>query len=206
MRTSALLPILRSQLQGGLLAQLYLHPDTEYSLTEVARRLGASITAVHHEVERLVGAGLVDERRQGNMRLVRAAESRLARPLTELLALTYGPIAVLPDELGDVEGIRQAYLFGSWARRYCGEPGPPPGDVDVLIVGSTDLDDLDEAARRAETILQTPVHIVRVIPQRWVSQAHDDAFLTDVRSKPYVPLALGDNELGGVGDARQSTR
>lgn len=193
MRTSALLPILRSQVQGGLLAQLYLHPDTEYSLTEVARHLGASVTAVHHEVERLVAAGLVDERRHGNMRLIRAAESRLARPLTELLALTYGPIAVLPDELADVEGIRQAYLFGSWARRYCGEPGPPPGDVDVLVVGRTDLDDLDEAARRVEKILHMPVHIVRILPERWDSQANDDAFLSDVRSKPRVLIALADN-------------
>lgn len=194
MRTSALLPILRSQLQGGLLAQLYLHPDTEYSLTEVAKYLGVSITAVHHEVERLVAAGLVDERRYGNMRLIRAAEGRLARPLTELLALTYGPIAVLPDELAAVRGIREAYLFGSWARRYCGEPGPPPGDVDVLVVGNTDLDDLDEAARRVEKILQIPVHIVRILPERWDNQAHDDTFLVDVRSKPTVFIALGRNE------------
>lgn len=194
MKTSALLPILRSQLQGGLLAQLYLHPDREYSLTEVAKYLGASITAVHHEVERLVAAGLVDERRHGNMRLVRAGESRLARPLTELLALTYGPIAVLPDELAAVQGIRQAYLFGSWARRYGGEPGPPPGDVDVLVVGSTDLDDLDEAARRVEKTLQLPVHIVRILPERWDSQAPDDAFLADIRSKPRLLIALGDND------------
>ncbi|MGV7744320.1 nucleotidyltransferase domain-containing protein [Mycobacterium kansasii] len=194
MRTSALLPILRSQLQGGLLAQLYLHPESEYSLSEVAKYVGASVTAVHHEVERLVAAGLVDERRYGNMRLIRAAQSRLTRPLTELLALTYGPIAVLPDELAAVPGIRQAYLFGSWARRYGGEPGPPPGDVDVLVVGNTDLDDLDEAARRVEKILQLPVHIVRILPERWDSPAWDDTFVADVRSKPKVLIAVRDTE------------
>jgi DNA-binding transcriptional ArsR family regulator len=193
-KTSALLPILRSQMQGGLLAQLYLHPSREYSLTEVAKYVGASITAVHHEVERLAAAGLVVERRHGNMRLIRAAENRLSRPLTELLALTYGPIAVLPDELATVAGIRQAYIFGSWARRYSGEPGPPPGDVDVLVVGSTDLDDLDEAARRVEGILQFPVHMIRILPERWDNQAGDDAFVADVRSKPRVLIALGHNE------------
>lgn len=190
MKTSALLPILRSQLQGELLALLYLHPDTEYSLSDAARHIGATVRAVHHEVERLAAAGFVQERRFGNMRLIKAAETRLARPLTELLSLTYGPLSVLPNELASVDGVLQAFVFGSWARRYVGEPGPPPADVDVLVVGSADLDDLDEAARRAEELLHFPVHITRVLPDRWASEAQDDGFLADVRNKPRVPIEL----------------
>lgn len=190
-KTSALLPILRSQLQGELLALLYLHPAVEYSLSDVARHIGASVRAVHHEVERLTATGFVQERRLGNMRLIKAAETRMSRPLTELLALTYGPLAVLPDELADVDGIQKAFVFGSWARRYAGEAGPPPADVDVLVVGSADLDDLDEAARRAEKVLHSPVHITRVLPARWDGEADDDGFLADVRRKPRVPIELG---------------
>ena len=37
----ALLPILRSQVAGDLLALLYLHPEAEYSLTEAAMTIGA---------------------------------------------------------------------------------------------------------------------------------------------------------------------
>lgn len=192
MKTSALLPILRSQLQGQLLALLYLHPEAEYSLTEAANQIGASVRAVHHEVERLVDAGLVQERRHGNMRLIKAADTRLTRPLTELLALTYGPLPVLAHELADVEGIDEAFMFGSWARRFDGEPGPPPGDVDVLVVGVSDLDDLDEAARRAEQTLKRPVSITRVLPDRWADASGDDGFLADVRVKPRVSIDLGD--------------
>ena len=49
MRSSAssLLPLLRSQVQGDLLAVLYLHPDQEYSLTEAAKLIGASVKTVH---------------------------------------------------------------------------------------------------------------------------------------------------------------
>lgn len=192
MKTSALLPILRSQLQGQLLALLYLHPEAEYSLTETANQIGASVRAVHHEVERLVEAGLVQERRHGNMRLIKAADTRLTRPLTELLALTYGPLPVLARELADVGGIDEAFIFGSWARRFDGEPGPPPGDVDVLVVGVSDLDDLDEAARRAEQTLKRSVSITRVLPDRWADSSSDDGFLTDVRAKPRVSIELGD--------------
>src|SRR5207244_5812432 len=44
----ALLPILRSQVAGDLLALLYLPPDAEYSLTEAADAIHASLNAVHH--------------------------------------------------------------------------------------------------------------------------------------------------------------
>ena len=44
----------------------------------------------------------------------------VSRPLTDLLAVTYGPLPVLNDLLAGVEGITQAFIYGSWAARYLG--------------------------------------------------------------------------------------
>ena len=126
MRTAPpeLLPILRSRVQGDLLALLYLHPEEEYSLTEIAEAIDASVKAVHHEVARLAPAGLVTARRRGNLRLVRAVtDSVLTGPLTDLLAVTYGPLPVLSDALADVPDLEAAYIYGSWAARYRGARG-----------------------------------------------------------------------------------
>lgn len=197
MRTAApaLLPLLRSQVQGDLLALLYLHPDQDYSLTEVADRIGASVKAVHVEASRLVEAGLVHDARRGNVRLIRAApDTPLARPLTELLAVTYGPLPVLTDLLTDVDGIDQAYIYGSWAARYRGEPGPVPADVDVIVVGTADRDDLHDIAQRAEQPLGRPVNIRRISPEAWQQPDPSDAFLDSVRRRPLVELRITDNE------------
>lgn len=83
----------------------------------------------------------------------------MSRPLTDLLAVTYGPLPVLTDLLSGVEGVGQAYIYGSWAARYLGEPGPVPQDVDVLAVGTASDDDLYEAARQAEVRLGREVNI-----------------------------------------------
>src|ERR1700753_2400624 len=83
----------------------------------------------------------------------------VTRPLTDLLAVTYGPLPVLTDLLSRVEGVGQAYIYGSWAARYLGEPGPVPQDVDVLAVGTASDDDLYGAARRAEARLGREVNI-----------------------------------------------
>jgi DNA-binding transcriptional ArsR family regulator len=185
----ALLPLLRSQVAGDLLALLYLHPDDEYSLTEVASAIGASLNAVHHEVSRLAPAGLIKDRKRGNLRLVSAAtDSLLARPLTDLLAVTYGPLPVLNDLLKEVPGIEEAYIYGSWAARYQGEPGPIPGDVDVIVIGSPTLDDLDDVSEEAQRQLRRPVNIRRMRPETWANPEPDDPFLRSVRSRPLVSL------------------
>ncbi len=196
MRTEspALLPLLRSQVQGNLLALTYLNPAQEYTVTEAARRIGASVKATQQEVDRLVAAGFLADRRHGNNRLVRAVtDSPVSRPLTDLLTVTYGPLPVLTEELRTVPGIARAYLYGSWAARYSGEPGPPPNDVDVLVVGDADADELDLAAQRAEQRLGgREVNIRRVRARVWEKPPKTDAFLASVRSRPLVELAVAD--------------
>lgn len=201
MRTTppALLPLLRSQVQGQLLALLYLHPQQEYSLTDAARALGVSVKAIHHEATRLVEAGLLAERRLGNIRLLRAAMGTpIARPLADLLAVTYGPLPVVQDLLAEVPGIEEAFIYGSWAARYNGEPGPVPNDIDVLVVGTVDADVLDGIASQAEEVLRRPVNIRRVRPDVWRDADADDAFLASVRSRPLVALQLPDRVVAGV--------
>jgi DNA-binding transcriptional ArsR family regulator len=187
---SQLLPLLRSPLLGELLAWIYLHPDEACSVTDLAKRFASSASTVSREADRLASTGLIREVRRGNLRLLQAnLDSPLARPLTELLALTYGPAAVLGDLLGAVPGIAEAYIYGSWAARYEGEAGPTPRDVDVLVVGEADEDDLFDAARAAERRLGREVNIHRVTAEAWRAPG-TDPFLTSVRSRPLVPVNL----------------
>ena len=183
-----LLPLLRSQVQGDMLALLYLHPETSYSLTEIAHRLGKSVPGVRNEVERLVTAGYLRDRRVGNVRQVSAAtDTPVYQPLTNLLLVTFGPKQVLADLLAGMASVDEAYIYGSWAARYAGESGPVPNDIDVLVVGDADRDELDDAARQAQQTLERPVNITRVRRNAWTSP-EPQPFVHAVRSGPLVPL------------------
>jgi DNA-binding transcriptional ArsR family regulator len=189
-----LLPLLRSAFQGEMLAWLYLHPEREFSATEIAERFGVSQPTASREADRLTAAGLIAERRSGNQRLLRAnLDTAVAGPLAELLAVTYGPVAVLGEMLGAVPGIDEAYVYGSWAARYRGDAGPVPRDVDVLVVGDADEDALFEVARTAERVLGREVNVRRVGAHAWRA-ADDDPFLESVRSRPLVRLELLEGE------------
>lgn len=134
---SALLPILRSELMAKLLAEIFTHPGTELSLADLQRRTGGHAASVHRETLRLIVAGILIDRYVGRTRLVKAnTAARLFAPLRELIQATYGVQPVLEELLEDAEGVEKAFIFGSWAARHAGEPGPEPHDIDLLLVGS----------------------------------------------------------------------
>lgn len=113
----------------------------------------------------------------------------LHRPLRELLELTYGPSAVLPDLLAELPGIREAFIFRSWAARRLGEPGEVPQDVDVLLVGHVPRAELTEVALAAGRLLHREVNITRVAPDTW--DAEEDLFVRTLRSRPLIPIEIG---------------
>jgi predicted nucleotidyltransferase len=181
-----LLPLLRSRLQGDLLTLVLLNPDREWTLTELAQRVGSSVATSQREVTRAEHAGVVTTRRLGNTRLVTAAPGPLTEPLTELLLRSFGPRQVIAEELATIAGIEQAYLFGSWAARYAGQPGRPPADLDVLIVGAPDRDDLDDAAQRASARLTREVNATIRSPAWWRDST--DGFHTEITSRPLIRI------------------
>ena len=187
--------MLRSGVQGEILAATYLTPEREFSVTELAGLAGATLKSTAQEVQRLVTAGFLTDRRSGNQRMVRRPpQSRLVNALAELLALTYGPLPVLTDELDGVAGVKEAFIYGSWAARHEGQPGGIPDDVDVLILGSTPLDELDMVAEKASARLHRAVNIRRLPPAYWDEPPAGDTFVEAVKSSPMVPIPVATKE------------
>lgn len=179
------LPIFRSDAQGHLLSKVFLSPEGEWSLTELARDLGVSLPTILREVNRLERAGLVRSRKVGNTRLVTAdTSSPLFAPMTELLLKSLGPPRVVGDEFRSLPGMTDVFVFGSWAARYLGESGPPPKDVDVLVLGRVDRKEAFQAAMRAERKLGRPVNVTVRSTERW--QEGRDPFLRQLKSRPLV--------------------
>lgn len=187
---SALLPILRSELMGLLLAELFTHPGTELSLADLQRRTGGHAASVHRETLRLFEASLLTDRYLGRTRLVKAnTTARLYAPLRELIDLTYGVRPVLEELLTDVADVSQAFIFGSWSARHAGETGPEPNDIDVLLVGSIRQRAAAQIAVQATDLLGFEVNTTVVSLGVW--EAGEDAFIRHVQQRPLVELTVG---------------
>jgi len=181
-----LLPLLRWRLQAEMLTLVLLTPGREWSLTELATRTGASLSSAQREMARAEDAGVVSSRRLGNIRLVSAEDSPITGPLTELLLRSFGPRQVIAERVAGLPGIERVFLFGSWAARYAGCPGPAPADIDVLVIGNPDRDQLDDAAQRAGSMLAREVNVTVRSPQWW--RGGGDGIHTEVTTRPLIPV------------------
>ncbi|MGH8828210.1 MAG: hypothetical protein ACRDVZ_11580, partial [Jiangellaceae bacterium] len=167
---SAMLPIFRSEAQARLLAWLLLDTDREQPISKLAPVAGVAQPNTLRELNRLVTSGLLIERRAGNTRLVRAnTASPYFAPLVAILARAYGPASVVPDMFADVAGVDQVVLIGSWAERLLGTPGPPPRDVDVVVIGDPGRRALRAVNRELEERLDQPVQVTAVSADEWES-------------------------------------
>jgi DNA-binding transcriptional ArsR family regulator len=186
----ALLPILRSQQQGEILALLLGDPGLELSLTEIAARTGAPHPSVYREIQRAEQAGLVTTRKMGNVRLVRANTASPYYPgLADVLTRAFGVPAVLAEVLRPVGGIAAAYIYGSWAARHDGQAGQRPvGDIDVLVLGEPDRDRLYDALSTAEERLGRPIQATIREPT-WLDSG-TGAFHDTVVSRPLLKLTF----------------
>lgn len=185
---SRLAPFFRSDTQGEILAALFTH-DQDLTTADVATAARTSTPTAHRELRRLADSGVITARTVGRTVVFRpAVEHPLFRAVSDIIDYTYGPIPRIEQALSELDGIAEAFIFGSWAARRAGQAGPPPGDIDVLIVGRPDAELLDRSMSVVERSVGREVNVQRVSPEAWA--AHDDDFTATVRSRPLFPLRV----------------
>jgi DNA-binding Lrp family transcriptional regulator len=183
-----LLPIFRSRQQAELLADILDDPDREESLSELSRRLGVPAASVHREIERAQAAGVVRSRKVGNTRLVSAdTTSPYFTALRELLVAAFGVPARLRVALEGIAGVERACIFGSWAARWQGERGTRPvGDIDMLVLGEPDRDQLYAAVSEVAEVVGREIQ-AQIRPAGWL-ETGTGSFHDTLVARPMVEV------------------
>ena len=185
----ALSPLLRSNAQGLILAQLYMNPDDGFSISELARFADTSVPTAMREVDRLLDARLVTSKTFGRAHLIRVNQQHeLHDAVRKIIAYSYGPAAILPAALYGIDGIEHAYLFGPWAARLTRQLGPDPHEVDLLLVGYVNRIEASRAAARVEGYLERAVNVQFVSTSEW--NKGENEFVVQVKSKPLLEISL----------------
>ncbi|MGC5617279.1 winged helix-turn-helix domain-containing protein [Georgenia sp. Z1491] len=162
-------PIFRSEGQARILSEILLG-DRELGVTDLAAATELAYPTVHREVERLVDAGILAERRVGRTRLLRADEdSPLVPPLREILLVSTGVVAALGHALSAVDGIDQAFIHGPFAARARGIEGPAPRDIDVMVIGPADAEEVFEVCEIVEPVVRRAVRPTVMTNSEWVA-------------------------------------
>ena len=167
-----------------ILARTFLDPEREIHLRELARLTRLAPRTVQQEIDKLVAADLLRERRDGNRRYLRANDHHpLYRPVREILLKTEGLADVLRSAL-ESGTVQFAVVFGSVAAGIT----TAASDVDLLIVGQMGL---REAVRRlapAHDELGRVINPIVWTPEEFVQRRRTDPFAVRLLAGPLISV------------------
>ncbi len=205
MPAASLAPILRSDVQGRILARLMADPDKGYNLSELVAITKSSMPTVQREVGRAQDSGIVTTEKVGPTRIARVnAAHPLYSALRQIVLATYGAPATINKEFSELEGAHAVVIFGSWAARYIGEAGQAPNDIDVLVIGAPNRDAVDAAADRAEASIGVPVQATVRSLDQWHNR--NDNFIQEVKSRALVVVLADETISSDLGDLKNIER
>lgn len=185
-RLPNIVPLFRSEAQFRILGHLFTNPGLELPIAELSAACEVPQATTSREVGRLVEAGLLRTRQQGNRTLVSGnLDTSISQDLRNMLMKVFGPVSAVEAAFRDTDAVQVA-IFGSWAARWRGDPGPPPNDIDLLVVGDVEYAEVWDRAAELSSRLGLEVNPVIRTVEEW--EGEDSGFATAVRTGPLVTV------------------
>jgi predicted nucleotidyltransferase len=183
---------LRSEARRRLLAYYFTNPTARHHLRDLAERLSIDPSNLSKELRRLQREGLFRSEVSGRQKYFQLnREYPLFHEVRRIVGKTIGAVSVIRESLKKVEGINEAYLYGSFAK---GQQDAA-SDIDVLIIGAPGEEALAQAVRRLEGQLGREINYTVLTPKEFASRrARKDAFLESVWHNRRVSLIAHDEE------------
>jgi predicted nucleotidyltransferase len=177
---------LRSKARQRLLAYYFANPRARLHLRDLAEQLDIDPANLSKELRRLETEGLFRSELSGRQKYFQLnREYPLFAEVRSIVSKTIGAASLIAQSLKKIEGIEEAYLYGS----YASNQQDAASDVDVLVIGTPRSDALAEAMRKIERQLGREVSYTVLTRKELDSRrARKDAFLENVWHNKRVSL------------------
>lgn len=182
--------------RAEILRLLFSDPGRSLHLRELARLSGLAVGTIQREVAHLRETGLVRQQRDGNRLYFSAnVENPILSELRGIVLKTTGLRGQIEDALQGLEGIKLAFVYGSFAK---GE-ARPASDVDLMVIGEIGLRKLAPRLRGVVETMGREInpHVIGEATYR-EKLADGDAYITHVIKEPKLWIIGNDNELANL--------
>lgn len=189
-RTSNLANGLFTPVQQRVLGLLYGQPDRRYQSAELIRLAKSGTGAVHRQLSRLAGSGLITATRAGNQKYYQANQaSPVFHELHGLITKTVGIADPIRRALAlHAEAIRAAFVYGSVAKG----TEDAGSDIDLMVVSDAlDHQTLYSLLQPVERALARSINPTLMTVADWKrKRATEDSFMARIWSGPRI-LVVG---------------
>lgn len=204
MRKDSTLAALLSSTRQGILTVLFLRPEKEWYLSELAASLGTGPSSLQREVDALVRVGILGKRVDGRRTYIKANEdSRIFPELRGLVEKTSGIVPMLRDAAKGSRGLKIGFIYGSLAR---GEEHAG-SDVDVMLLGDVSAMELSTRLRPVESAVGRQINPTIFSLEEFARKVDEkDHFVSTVLRDEKIMLVGTEDELEEVARCAEDPR
>jgi len=163
-----------------------MNPTARRHLRDLASQLDIDPSNLSKELQRLEREGLFQSHISGRQKYFHLnPRYPLLREVRSIVAKTVGVAPLIASALNAIEGIKEAYLYGSFAR----DQQDAASDIDLLVVGAPREEALAGAVEKLERQLGREINYTVLSPKEFrARRARKDAFLENIWGHKHIPL------------------
>jgi len=189
---SHLLEGLLGRQRAAVLSVLLARPETRLYQRQIAQLTGMRLLQAQRALRSLADLGVLRAQHEGN-RVYYSPDPKcpILGELAAMVLKTAGLVEVLREALADLAGVKLAFVYGSLAR----QEQTPQSDIDLLVVGDVNMQELSERLHQAEQALAREVNPTAYSETEFRQKVADrHHFLTAVLGNPKL-FVIGDADV-----------
>ena len=185
--------ITKSKIRQDLLTLFFTNQSQKYYLRELQRILGYSAGSIRRELLKFQKDNLFNTQKVGNL-LYYSLNTKhpLFKELKSIISKTVGIEGGLRKALLSIEGIKIAFIYGSFASKR----EKATSDIDIMIIGNPDTSVLNEKVSELEKRLKREINISIYSREEYGhKKLLKSGFTIDVINNPKIMLIGKEDDL-----------
>ncbi len=167
---SILSGLITSKTRIQLLMRLFLNPEQQAYLRELAEETGSSPSHVKGELKNLTEAGLLNSKKNGRQVFFSANKRHpLFDELHSMVHKALGMDAILESIIMRLGNLEAAYVVGDYAA------GRDTGIVDIVLLGNIDQENLADLTTKTERYIDRRIRTLVLTPDEFECLDNQDA-------------------------------
>lgn len=169
---------LRSKVAVKLLDYYFLNPEAQAYINELARILGLDPKNTETKLKELEKEGLFKSEFRGKQRyFFLAKDNPVLEHYRQIFLKTHGIEKRLKDMISNIKGLKEAYIFGSYATNSMDSSS----DIDILAVGSHSVLELQRIIAKLQKDTGRELNVTNLSLKEFkAKKKNKDPFLNNV--------------------------
>lgn len=177
---------IKSKIIRALLNFYFLHPEQSFYMNEIARRFNIDKRNLARKLKELEKEGLFVSNTSGNQRYYSLNKKYpLYKEYRNIFMKTIGIEEKLKSALSDIEGIKEAYIYGSYAR----DNMDAFSDIDIMIIGSHDIITVQKKISKLQKDMDREINVINAGLKEFNDKKNkQDPFVLDIFKNKHIKI------------------